>query len=94
MREKTNCPNCGAPINSTICPYCGTAFYDFATLDDKKPTYIQANIAGQLLMFRAMMSDVSLEMSIDALPELEVSFVIYPDDKGVILRRIEYGQDK
>lgn len=21
-----NCPNCGAPINGTICEYCGTDF--------------------------------------------------------------------
>lgn len=92
MREKTNCPNCGAPINSTVCPYCGTAFYDFATLDDEKPTYIQANIDGQLLMFRAIMNVVTLEMSPDSLPELDISFVVYPDDKGVTLRRKEYGK--
>ena len=23
--EKTNCPNCGAPITTEICPYCNTA---------------------------------------------------------------------
>lgn len=77
-----------------MCPYCGTAFYDFATLDDEKPTYIQANIDGQLLMFRAMMSNISLEISPAALPALDISFVVYPDDKGVTLRRMEYGQDK
>lgn len=32
--RKTNCPNCGAPISSIECPYCGTVFYDFATIDD------------------------------------------------------------
>ena len=95
MREKTNCPNCGAPINSTVCPYCGTAFYDFATLDDEKPTYIQANIDGQLLMFRARMNTVELEMySYDELPELEISFTVFQDNKGVTLRRMEYGKDK
>ena len=93
MREKTNCPNCGAPINQTICPYCGTAFYDFATLDDEKQTYIQAKIGGQLLMFRAKMNTVELEMySYDELPELEISFTVFPDDKGVTLRRMEYGK--
>ena len=25
----TNCPNCGAPITSSKCEYCGTVFRDF-----------------------------------------------------------------
>ena len=24
--KKTNCPNCGAPITSSKCPYCDTDF--------------------------------------------------------------------
>lgn len=26
MRDEFNCPNCGAPIISTECPYCGSVF--------------------------------------------------------------------
>ena len=25
MAMQSNCPNCGAPIDNDICPYCGTA---------------------------------------------------------------------
>lgn len=32
-----NCPNCGAPIESVQCPYCGTMFYDFAVMDTASP---------------------------------------------------------
>lgn len=26
IRDEFNCPNCGAPITSTECPYCGSVF--------------------------------------------------------------------
>ena len=26
MRNKTNCPNCGAPLASGKCKYCGTEY--------------------------------------------------------------------
>ena len=25
-KKQVNCPNCGAPITDTKCPYCGTSF--------------------------------------------------------------------
>lgn len=28
MVKSTNCPNCGAPIKTGKCPYCGTIFVD------------------------------------------------------------------
>lgn len=37
MTEKTNCPNCGAPIAESKCPYCGTVFYDMTVLDMENP---------------------------------------------------------
>ena len=33
MREKLNCPNCGAPLVSEKCQYCGTLFYDFSAIE-------------------------------------------------------------
>lgn len=41
MRDRFNCPNCGAPITSTKCPYCGSVLFDFIQLDNKKQTYTQ-----------------------------------------------------
>lgn len=26
IKNKSNCPNCGAPITGTECPYCGSVF--------------------------------------------------------------------
>ena len=28
MVTYTNCPNCGAPIKTDKCPYCGTTFVE------------------------------------------------------------------
>lgn len=41
MRDKLNCPNCGAPLNGEKCPYCGTTFYDFSSIEDGKPCYMR-----------------------------------------------------
>ena len=29
MRDKLNCPNCGAPITGVECPYCGSVVTEF-----------------------------------------------------------------
>lgn len=41
---KTNCPNCGAPIDANLhkCPYCGTNYYDLSYIDmDAGPFFIK-----------------------------------------------------
>lgn len=63
--KRFNCPNCGAPINQTECPYCGTVIYDFASIDMDKPTYLRINHNGQQYAFRAYLKsmDVSFHSS-------------------------------
>ena len=56
-----NCPNCGAPIESAQCPYCGTVLYDFAVMDTDKPTYIRINWHGHQIVFKAIMRDAEVE---------------------------------
>lgn len=36
-----NCPNCGAPVQNDICPYCGSVFLDWAAIDMSKPTFVK-----------------------------------------------------
>lgn len=62
-REKLNCPNCGAPITETECPYCGTVFYDFTVLDSDKPSYIRMNWHGNQIVFRAIMRAADIEIT-------------------------------
>ena len=35
MKNRLNCPNCGAPIASKTCPYCGTTFINYIDEDEE-----------------------------------------------------------
>lgn len=48
----TNCPNCGAPVNSYKCDYCGTVF-DENNLEYKVVLYAD-NIAVETLYKNAL----------------------------------------
>lgn len=109
MREKLNCPNCGAPITGTVCKYCGAVFYDFAVLDAERPTYVRIKYRGSINVFRAILSGFTFEMTNEPLvymdnqpvllmPEiadatLDLSMRIVPDDRGVYLCRKELKQE-
>ena len=44
--SKTNCPNCGAPMDSELikCPYCGTIYVDFHLISFNVPFYLRLNV--------------------------------------------------
>ena len=60
MNEVLNCPNCGAPITGEKCEYCGTVIYDFSVIDMDKPSYIKMRLNGKLLIFHAILKNVSI----------------------------------
>ena len=100
-----NCPNCGAPITETECPYCGTVFYDFASIDSDKPTYIKMNWHGNQIVFKAIMRTADIEIHNDPISYYgdnkiamihthkeiiaNIEFMILEDDDGVLMKRIE-----
>lgn len=87
MRNKLNCPNCGAPITGMECPYCGSVFYDFVTLDSEKPTYIRMAWNDQIIMSKVVMRTATINIEHDALPAIEIEFMAVPDDDGVTIRQ-------
>ena len=56
MRDRLNCPNCGAPLESDICQYCKTTFYDFASLEDGVPCYMRVKCGGMNITLKAIPS--------------------------------------
>ena len=54
-----NCPNCGAPINADVCPYCGTAFLDWSALDINKPNWIKLKLGNHIVIIKASITDFS-----------------------------------
>ena len=106
--KRTNCPNCGAPINEVVCPYCGTVFYDFTAIDSEKPTYIRMNMDGKQFVFKALMvsANIDLKQDEDEYPLFadnrivstnramaSIEFMILQDDEGVLMKVREKKDD-
>lgn len=60
-----NCPNCGAPIESAKCPYCGTLLLDFADLDIDKPSYVRIKIHDKIVMFKVRIKNLTATIGED-----------------------------
>ncbi|MBR2256361.1 MAG: zinc ribbon domain-containing protein [Blautia sp.] len=54
-----NCPNCGAPINGDLCPYCGTAFIDWSAIDVHKPNWIKIKLDNKTVLVKAILEEAS-----------------------------------
>ena len=86
--DRYNCPNCGAPIDSTVCPYCGTTFYDFASIGINENAYVRIKVpSGQILVFKAYVIGATWENTINEYPKFTAEFMILPDDRGVLWER-------
>ena len=106
MKKRYNCPNCGAPISNTECPYCGTVFYDFTSISDEDPSYIILNVNKQAVVFRGIMRSVNIEYSPNAMysdnmiinryfsADINIGLSAIPDDQGVLIKRLELKEDK
>ena len=57
-----NCPNCGAPIETEKCPYCGTMFLDFAAMDADQPFYMKIKQDGKIYILKVKMSSMELRI--------------------------------
>ena len=60
-----NCPNCGAPIETEKCPYCGTMFLDFAAMDADQPFYMKVKQDGKIHILKVKMTSMELKAEHD-----------------------------
>lgn len=87
--KELNCPNCGAPITDVTCPYCGTVFYDFATIRDDKPTYIRIKFNDDYIVGRAKVNTATINFLsyLNESLDVDINFTLFPDDNGVFLEK-------
>lgn len=76
MREKTNCPNCGAPISGIICEYCGTQFFDLADIELYKYGFLRMKIGNSIMLCEAMPVNMAIEHKYNQATEITVGFVL------------------
>ena len=69
MRQKTNCPNCGAPleIDKVKCSYCNTIYYDLSAIDfdSNEPIFLTIKKNNMLITQKVKPQTASFEMSCD-----------------------------
>ena len=63
------CPNCGAPISSWQCNYCGAVFYDFSSLDISfdKPIFIRFKFDGKTVETKVRLSNFNVNSQPDTI---------------------------
>lgn len=85
MREILNCPNCGAPITSEQCPYCGTLFYDFSAIEIGKPCFLKIKWGNNIMLVKANARNIELNMNSNTVDACDLggrrmfSFTTLPD---------------
>lgn len=60
-KGRNNCPNCGAPIESEICKFCGTRFIDFASMSTDEPFWIKVIIKGRMVKMKVNIRNIELK---------------------------------
>lgn len=58
---KKSCPNCAAPIEGEVCPYCGTVFVDFACIDTEKPFFLKIKRDGKITIMKVRLNHIEKE---------------------------------
>ena len=61
MVTSTNCPNCGAPIKTDKCLYCGTTFIDFACISEDDPFFMKILREGTTHIVRVQLSSICMK---------------------------------
>lgn len=68
MNNKTNCPNCGAPIKDLYCEYCGTRVVDLSYIDLNKESYFCIIYNDQKYFIKAFPTTFTITQSLTEVP--------------------------
>lgn len=79
-----NCPNCGAAISGDKCRYCGTVFYDFASIDLDRPQYVKIRFNGKVVACRVRIISCDIHCSLEEIPTINLEMhVLSSNDDGM-----------
>ena len=60
----TNCPNCGAPVVSNKCDYCGTYIFDFSQISLGEPCWISVNLGdGNKRLIHVILENADMDVN-------------------------------
>lgn len=60
---KINCPNCGAPIESEKCQYCGSIFIDFGTIETDIPFFLKIRHNDKTYIYKVKLNSIDVEQN-------------------------------
>lgn len=63
--NKTNCPNCGAPITGLECAYCGTRLEDILRMASGKPVMISFEMDGKEYTVKFLLNSLTMRYDTD-----------------------------
>lgn len=61
-KVQTNCPNCGAVMNTDKCDHCGSILYDFACLDADQPFFIKIKKGNSVHRLKVCLTDLRFDL--------------------------------
>jgi len=76
MKDKLNCPNCGAPITSSKCEYCGTVFHDFTNFNLYGKNIIRFNCNGKVIEAEVYSAMTEMIWETDGFPRMRMEFMV------------------
>lgn len=71
MTREENCPNCGAPYDSSLnaCPYCKTSYFDMSAIDlnDRRPMWLKLRMGDMIFASKVIVKpDISISLNEEA----------------------------
>lgn len=67
LNDSKNCPNCGAPIESEKCSFCGTRFIDFAAINGNEPFFLKIKKDGMVFIAEVVLDSASMHSETSSL---------------------------
>jgi hypothetical protein len=94
----TNCPNCGAPVVSNKCDYCGTYIFDFSQIKMGEPCWVSVDLGdGHKRLLHVILKAASVDTDYNEISHYAYNEVVHTLIKPDITLDMSFdvvGEDK